>query len=67
MFIMVKVTWKGVVLAESDDIEEVEKTIYFPPNSVKKEYFKKSDTPYTCPWKGKCQYHDVVVNGQLKK
>ena len=28
---------------------------------------RKSDTPYTCPWKGVCQYFDVVGNGEEDK
>ena len=64
---MAKATWNGAVLAESDDFEEVEGNIYFPPSSIKKEYFKDSETPYTCPWKGECKYHHVVVDGKVNK
>jgi len=64
---MVIVKWKGKVLAESDDYEEVEGNIYFPADSVKMEYFKKSETPYTCPWKGDTQYWNVEVNGEVNK
>ena len=64
---MAKASWKGVVLAESDKVEVVESNIYFPPDSVKMENLKKSDTPYTCPWKGECQYYDVVVNDETLK
>jgi uncharacterized protein (DUF427 family) len=31
---------------------------------VKQEYLEKSPTPYTCPWKGVCQYFNVVVDGE---
>jgi len=53
--------WKGVVIAEApkEDLIYIEGNWYFPPASVKQEYLRKSDTPYTCPWKGKCQYFDV--------
>ena len=50
-----------VLVAESDEIETVEGNAYFPKDSVKTEYLKKSDTPYTCPWKGECRYYHVVV------
>ena len=60
---MPKAMYQGVLLAESDNVELVEGNVYFPPDSVRMEYLKKSDTPYTCPWKGECQYFDVVVDG----
>jgi len=61
---MAKVSWKGKVIAESEKYEEVEGNIYFPPESVRKEFLEKSDTPYTCPWKGKAQYYSLVVDGE---
>lgn len=53
------------VLAEApdDDIIRIEGNAYFPPGSVNREFFQESPTPYTCPWKGACQYFDVVVDG----
>lgn len=57
-----KAVWNGVVIAEADreDLIYIEQNWYFPPSSVKQEYLQKSDTPYTCPWKGVCQYFHVV-------
>ncbi|KAF5382315.1 hypothetical protein D9757_008488 [Collybiopsis confluens] len=49
---MTKVILDGVILAESDKTQIVEGNHYFPPESVKKDYFKHSDSEYTCPWKG---------------
>jgi len=49
---MAKAIWNGTVLAESDDYETVEGNVYFPPESVKKEYLKDSGKDYECPWKG---------------
>ncbi len=56
-----KATWNDQVIAEADkdDLIYIEQKWYFPPNSVKQEFLRKSDTPYTCPWKGVCQYFDV--------
>lgn len=53
--------WNGIVVAEApkEDLIFIERNWYFPPSSIKKEYFRESDTPYTCPWKGECQYYDV--------
>lgn len=64
---MAKATWNGQTLAESNEYQLVEGNIYFPPESLKWEYFKDSDKQYTCPWKGKTQYHDIVVHGQVSK
>ncbi|MCD4820565.1 MAG: DUF427 domain-containing protein [Methanococcoides sp.] len=59
--------WNGVVLAESDSVKEIEGNLYFPPESVNKEYLRESDTRSTCPWKGLAYYFDVVVNGDENK
>ncbi len=56
-----KATWNGQVIAEADkqDLIYIEQNWYFPPESVSQGFLRKSDTPYTCPWKGECQYFDV--------
>lgn len=64
---MPKAIWSEVVLAESDEYELVEGNVYFPPRSVKKEYFRDSDTDYECPWKGHADYYDIVVEGKVNK
>ncbi len=60
-----KATWNGQVIAEApqEDLIYIEKNWYFPPSSVKKEFLRESSTPYTCPWKGVCQYFDVGKDG----
>ncbi len=57
--------WNGQVIAEADkeDLIFIERNWYFPPSSVKQEFLRKSDTPYSCSWKGDCQYFDVGVDG----
>jgi len=64
---MPKAVWNGVVLAESDRTEVVEGNQYFPPDSVKMEYFKESDTHTTCGWKGVANYYSIEVDGQVNK
>ena len=56
-----KAIWKDQTIAEAerDDLIYIEGNWYFPPSSVKQEFLQKSDTPYTCPWKGVCQYFNV--------
>jgi uncharacterized protein (DUF427 family) len=61
---MAKAIWEGAVLAESNATVEVEGNQYFPPQSIKKEYFRPSDKHTTCPWKGLASYYDVEVNGK---
>ena len=41
---MVRAVWNGVVLAESNACEIVERNYYFPPDSINEEYFIKSPT-----------------------
>ena len=61
---MAKATWEGAVLADSNDTIEVEGNQYFPPGSVRHEYFQPSRHHTVCPWKGTASYFDVVVNGK---
>ena len=64
-----KAVWKDKVIAEAnqDELVYIEGNWYFPPSSIKDAYFKKSDTPYTCPWKGVCQYFDVGEGSDWSK
>jgi Uncharacterized protein conserved in bacteria, COG2343 len=61
---MAQAIWEGVVLAESDRYEVVEGNVYFPPEALKMEYFRPSDTHTTCGWKGVASYYTVTVNGK---
>jgi uncharacterized protein (DUF427 family) len=56
-----KAVWNGKIIAEApkEALIFIERSWYFPPDSVKQEFLRKSPTPYTCPWKGICQYFDV--------
>jgi uncharacterized protein (DUF427 family) len=64
MGVMAKAIWENTVVAESDRTVEVEGNQYFPPEAIKKEYFKASDQHTTCPWKGLASYYDLDVNGK---
>jgi uncharacterized protein (DUF427 family) len=59
-----KATWKGKVLAKSDDTVVVEGNHYFPKDSITTEFFQPSATQTVCPWKGAASYYDIVVNGE---
>ncbi len=56
---MPKAIWSGAVLAESQTTEVVEGNHYFPPDSIKRQYFKDSSTHTTCGWKGVASYYDI--------
>lgn len=60
---MVRATWKGAVLAESERTIVVEGNHYFPPASLRREYLRPSRTHTFCIWKGKASYYTVVVDG----
>jgi uncharacterized protein (DUF427 family) len=64
---MAKAIWNGRVVAESDRCEVVEGNQYFPPQAVKQELLRPSETHTTCGWKGIASYYDVVVDGQINK
>jgi uncharacterized protein (DUF427 family) len=64
---MVKAVWKDKIIAESDNFEIVEGNYYFPPDSVKKEFLKESETHSTCPWKGYASYYDIIVDMDTNK
>ncbi|MFF0305754.1 DUF427 domain-containing protein [Streptomyces sp. NPDC004562] len=55
------------VLAEAanDAVVRIEGNIYWPPDSVTADVLRGSPTPYTCPWKGRAKYYDVVAGGTM--
>jgi uncharacterized protein (DUF427 family) len=59
-----KAIWQETVLAESDKTIVVEGNHYFPPESIKKEFFQESGTHTTCGWKGIASYYTVKINGK---
>lgn len=64
---MARAIWNGEVLAESDHTIVVEGNHYFPPDSIRTEYFRPSEHHSVCVWKGKASYYDVVVDGQTNE
>ena len=61
---MPRAIWNGAVLAESDDTLVVEGNHYFPPESLRREHFRPSDTHTVCGWKGTASYYHVEVGGK---
>lgn len=64
-----KAIWNDKIVAEADkaDLIYIEGNWYFPPSSVKQEFLQQSPTPYTCPWKGVCQYWNVGEGDTLSQ
>lgn len=59
-----KAIWNNTVIAESNDIVNVEGNSYFPIESIKNEYFKNSVSHSVCHWKGTASYYTIDVNGK---
>ncbi len=56
--------WNDTVVAESDDTIEVEGNHYFPPDTIRSQYFTPTDTSSICAWKGTASYFTLAVDGQ---
>jgi len=64
---MAKAVLNGVVIAESEEFQIIEGNCYFPPDSVKMEFLKPSESKSICPWKGVASYYDIEVEGEFIK
>ncbi|PRY88104.1 DUF427 domain-containing protein [Mongoliibacter ruber] len=62
-----KAIWNNQIIAESDKTIQIEGNHYFPADTIKKEFFKSSETHTTCPWKGVASYYHVEVDGEVNK
>ena len=54
-----KAVWNELTIAESVKTEIVEGNIYFPIESVNKEYLQDSNLQTTCVWKGIASYYNL--------
>lgn len=62
---MIRATWNGTVIAESDDTVVVEGNHYFPVAAVNPDLIRRTETHTVCPWKGTASYYDIVVDGAV--
>ncbi|MGD9056295.1 MAG: DUF427 domain-containing protein [Desulfobacterales bacterium] len=62
-----KVLRNDRVLAQSDQTIVIEGNHYFPPESIKNEYFQKSDKHTVCPWKGQAHYFNIVIGDDVER
>jgi len=58
--------FNGTVLAESDNIVNVDGNPYFPREAMKAEFFRDSRLTTVCSWKGTARRWDVVVSDEVK-
>ncbi len=60
-----KALWNDTVIADAPkgDLIRIEGNWYFPPASLKWEFFQESTHHTTCYWKGEASYYDIVTNG----
>lgn len=62
---MPQAVFNGTVIADSDETVIVEGNHYFPPDSLKPEFFSETAGYHTtCPWKGLASYYDVTVGDE---
>lgn len=62
-----KALFNNEVIAESDETVIIEGNHYFPPISLKKEYYLDSSHQSTCPWKGLANYYTIKVGNKTEE
>mmetsp|Transcript_20879 Transcript_20879/g.49406 ORF Transcript_20879/g.49406 Transcript_20879/m.49406 type:complete len:118 (+) Transcript_20879:40-393(+) len=62
-----RATWNGIVVAESDDVIDLQTITYFPRESVNMEYFVKTDKTTRCSQKGTASWYTIHGNGKQSK
>ena len=60
-----RAVWNGTVVAEAPRTVRVEGNHYFPPDSIRREYFEDSTTTSVCLWKGLARYYTLTVDGRV--
>ena len=62
-----KAVWKGKTIAESSVTVLMEGIHYFPPDAVRHELLRPTETRTVCPWKGQAVYYTVDVDGEVNR
>jgi uncharacterized protein (DUF427 family) len=62
-----KAIWNNQIIAESDNIINVEGNSYFPVEAVKKEFLIDSGTETVCHWKGLASYYSLHVDEEINQ
>ncbi len=58
---MVKAVWKDCVIAESEQVEEMDGHVYFPIAAVRQDLLEASERRTVCPKKGEAHYYHILV------
>ncbi len=64
---MKKAIFNNTIIAESDKTVQASGYLYFPIESVKKQYLTSSENSSVCPLKGTAKYYNVEVEGKISK
>ena len=59
--------WNKILIAQSDDVVEIENSVYFPRKAVRTDLLIRSDTVTRCPWKGTATYYSIRFNNVTVK
>ncbi|HSD64330.1 MAG TPA: DUF427 domain-containing protein [Ignavibacteriaceae bacterium] len=62
---MAKAIWNGEIIAESKKVKNVNGNTFFPPDSVKKEFLKKSYTKHIDVEIGTANYYNIKVGDTI--
>lgn len=62
-----KAIWNNQIIADSNQTIVIEGNHYFPPDSLKMEFFQPSATHTVCPWKGIASYFSLEVDGEINQ
>ena len=62
-----KALWNNEIIAESNETIIIEGNHYFPPETVKYNFFNSSSRQTSCHWKGLASYYNIEVNGNLNR
>ena len=60
---MARATWRGLVLADSEDTVVVEGNHYFPRSALREDVLRPSERTTHCPWKGEASYYSLEHEG----
>jgi uncharacterized protein (DUF427 family) len=59
--------WNGETIAKSDQTRIVEGNHYFPPDALRTQFLRPSDTTTVCGWKGTASYYHLSVGGDTNE
>ena len=58
--------FNGVVVAESETVETLEGSLYFPRDRVRMDLLERCSTRTVCTWRGAATYYNVRVGDRLE-